>query len=430
MNIRRWMMSNGLWVVVKEMPHTPLVGASLHIKGGSRVDSPNASGLAHFLEHVFFKGTEKYPTHEALDDLIEADGGRWNAATSHERILCFTSVFCESLEKAFDAISQMAFCPLFRQEDIDVERGPVIEEINQKLDAPDECADELYQKIAWGGHPLSRSILGLKESIGTITRGDFLEYHKNYFYPGNMVLSIAGGISAEKVFALCSKYFYEGKFMPRTELSSTILNSEERFMVEDRNTSQTNAIVGTKAINWISHKKETLKNTLAASLLFNVLGGSTRLFKKVRADRGLVYTIYSHTDICFDGGTAYTYFAAEPEKAKMALKITLDEYDNVLKNGITEDELKRAKLAGRRCYAEVGESSLNTALALGSFELNKDEFGEFIEPLDFFDSCVEPITVDDLMSVAPALLGRTNLCLALVGKVDCCAEEFEQILLS
>ncbi|KKT40224.1 hypothetical protein A2W54_00120 [Candidatus Giovannonibacteria bacterium RIFCSPHIGHO2_02_43_13] len=420
------MIPNGLWIVMKEMPHADLVGISLHIKGGARCDSEKSLGIAHFLEHVFFRGTEKYPDRETLNALVEADGGYWNAMTSHEKICCLTCVFPESVEKSFDAISQMVFHPLFREEDINIERGAVLGEIDRSTDDPENCAHELYRQLAWGEHPVGRDILGTPEHVGRAARIDFLEYFEKCFYPGNMVLSVAGGISSEDVFELCLKYFYDGDANSRVRFAGEIFPSAKRIEMTEKDVTQVHAVLGTKALNWLSNGKDQ-KKTVPAMLLLDILGGSTRLFKKVRDEMGLVYTIYSSASVFTDGGSAYTYFAAEPVKALTSLKITLDEYENVLKNGVTEEELRRAKLSLKRRYAERKEKSLSVAVANGGSEILT---GETLENDVEFKKYVEPVTLEDLRSVAPELLNKENLFLALAGKIGDKAKEFEDILIS
>lgn len=424
--IKKWMMSNGLWVRVEEMPHSPVVGISLSIKGGARCDNDNKQGIAHFLEHLFFKGTEKYPDSDVLESLVEDDGGMWNAMTSHESICCYTSVFKESVEKAIDAISQMVFHPLFREEDIGVERGAIISEINGSQDDPADCVFELYRSVAWGGHPVGRDILGPREHIESAARSDFLDYHAKYFYPGNMVLSVAGDISAGEIFDLCFRYFNHGENLQRTVFNGKISPSLNRISVLEKDSAQINVVLGTAALGWLANKKNSNK-TPAAMLLMHILCDSKHLFKKVRKEKGLVYGINSGVSLLSDGGLAYTHFGAELGKAQVALRITFEQYEDVLKNGITELDLRRAKLSFKRNYAERAQSPLSVAISGGSSELLTEES---LCASEEFSKYFESLKCDDLMSVAPELLSKENLYLVLVGKIGDKRKEFEDIFIT
>lgn len=427
--LRKWTMSNGLCVFHKEMA-TPLIAITVHIKGGSCVERTNEIGSAHFLEHMIYKASEKYPSEALISGLIEQEGAITNAMTSHERI-CFFIHTQSNVELMFDILSDGIKNPLFREDDIVVERGAVLQEIAHGDDDPDDMISKLYGKMIWGTHPYGEDIAGTPEQVSALTRDAFMDYHKKYFTPQNIVVSVAGGIKSEKVFELAFKYFGDDfhKAGQRARLPVVDFSyvPKSRLFLQENQLKQMKCAMGTLPQDWLSTKKGFEKSRVVASLLANILGGgmSSRLFLKTRGQKGLVYSIQSGISTYENAGNFWIDFGCDPANMLNVLCLTFDELDNILINGITESELMKAKNTYKTQVAQNMERSLSIAMSGGAGELQGLDLRESEE---FFRDYIDPVNVVDVMDVAKALLPKTKYYLAVSGNVGDKAKELEKLL--
>src|SRR3989344_1964189 len=430
MAYRKWKMQNGLWVICQEMPHTPLVAITIHSKGGSSVEGPNEIGLAHFMEHMAFKGSEKYPNEAKISGLIEQEGAEINAFTSHDRI-CFYIYTQANVELMFDILANAALRPIFREEDIEVERGPVLQEISESMDNPDDMFAKFAGKMLWGEHPYGGDILGTKAQVSSFGRTNFLDYYGKCFVPQDMALGVTGGIQSEKVFDLAFKYFCDGWEaggerikMPAVDY---LYRPESKVSLLHKDFEQVKCLLGVPPQAWLSYAQDGEKERIATTLLANILGGgmSSRLFKKVRSQHGLVYYIGAGLNIFENAGTFCVYFGADQDNLPCALALIFSEINDILKNGITAEELAKVKNRQKTAYAQMLETPLGFAIFRGEAELHGTEN---ISVEDFFKLRVDPIGVSDIMDVAKRLLQKENFYLAAMGKVGDHSKELEDLL--
>ena len=429
MAYRKWKMQNGLWVICQEMPHTPLVAITIHSKGGSSVENPNEICLAHFVEHMAFKGSEKYQNEDQISGLIEQEGAEINAFTSHDRI-CFYIYTQANIELMFDILANAALHPLFREEDIEVERGPVLQEISESMDNPDDMLAKFAGKMLWGEHPYGGDILGTKAQVSSLRRTNFLDYYGKCFTPQNMVLSVAGGIQSEKVFDLAFKYFCDGWKAGGERIKMPEVNyaykPESKIALLHKDFEQIKCFLVVLPQARLSYAEDNEKERIAATLLANILGGgmSSRLFKKVRSQHGLVYYIGAGLSIFENAGTFSVYFGADPDNLPRALSLIFSETDDILKNGITVEELAKVKNGQKTAYAKMLETPFGVANFRGGAELHGTEN---ISVEDFFKLRVDPIGVSDVMDAAKRLLPKENFYLAAMGKVGDHSKELEDL---
>lgn len=429
MVLRKWMMQNGLWVRHQEMP-TPLIALTLHIKGGSSLENKNEIGIAHFLEHMVYKASEKYPSEELISGLIEREGAFTNAFTSYDRI-CFYIHTLANLELMFDILSDGLLRPLFRDEDIAVERGAVLQEIAEGVDDPDRMLSKLYGKMIWGEHSFGGDILGTAEQVSALNRDDFRNYYQRCFTPQNIVLCTSGGASAEEVFRLAFKYFCNNTKVTGNRMKLPDVDYSyappARLSLLDKELEQIKCCLGILPQEWISHKSIHKAKRIAAGLLSNILGGglSSRLFGTIRSKRGLVYYIRSGISVYENSGSFWIDFGTSPSNLLPAISLIFKELDHLLKNGITADELAKVKNAQKTHYAKEQENSLSTAFAAGRGELNDSEMHTTEE---FFKLYIDPIGVSDVMDVAQQMLLKENFYLAAVGRLGDKEKELENIL--
>ena len=425
------MMPNGLWVVHQETP-TPLVVITLHSKGGSGVENRDEIGLAHFVEHMAFKGSDKYSDENLISELIEQEGARTNAFTSRDRI-CFYIHTQTNIELMFDLLANAALHPFFREKDIEVERGAILQEIADGMDSPDDMIAKLFREMVWGKHPYGGDISGTKEQVSSLKRDNFLNYCAKYFASPNLVLSVAGGIKAEKVFDLAFQYFGDGAKatgekakMPDIDYS---YKPSSRTSLLQKDFKQVKCCLGVLPREWIAYNKEHEKERIAAGLLAVILGGgmSSRLFKTIRSQRGLVYYIMAGLSVFENGGNFWIDFGTDPANLPLATSLIFDELDNLLKHGVSENELLKVKNCQKMNYAIGQESVLHAALQGGDAELKGLDLQT---PEEYFKSHIDPVTVSDVTDTAKRLLPKENFYLAAVGKVADQAKDIEAIMSS
>ncbi len=414
------MMDNGLWVVHRELPN-PLVAISIHQKGGSSVEKPHETGSAHFLEHMVFKASKKYPSEEIISGLIEQEGAHTNAFTSHDRI-CFYIQTQSKVELMFDILADGIMNPLFRDEDIAVERGAVLQEIAGSDDEPDDLLKKLYSKMIWGAHPFGGEILGTAEEVSTLARETFANFHAEYFTPGNSVLAVIGGISAEKTFEYARKYFLPNFGQGSAKLAARSVLPEINFgyvpprklFAHEKDFKQLKCLMGTLPQPWLSTMKKNEKEKTSAVLMGMMLGGgfSSRLFTKVRTQKGLVYGIGAGVVSLECAGNFWIQFGSDPSNAVSAITIILDELDSFLNTGTTVEELEKVKNLYKTSVALAAEKSRNVAFFMGQTEL---QGLPLCESQDYFAKVVDPVTVSDIMEVAKKILPKSNFYTAILG---------------
>lgn len=419
------MMPNGLWVVHQEKP-TSLKAITLHTKGGAGVEKPGETGLAHFIEHVLFKSSKKYPSESTTSALIEQEGGKTNAFTSKDKICSYIQSRLQT-RLMFDILSDEILRPAFRVEDIAVELGPVQQEIAQSMDDPGDNHAKIYDKLIWGEHPYGDNILGTKEQVASFKREDFVRYHEKYFVPANMVLSVAGGISASEVFELAHEFFGEGAKIIGAkvvfpEVDFNRVPEKTSFLQKD--TEQVRCGFGTlpaKNLGGSGHEK----SLAAASMMASILGGgmSAPLFKVVRSENGLVYFISAGISSFENAGSFWIDFGTDAKNLIPAIKLALSETDRILKNGVAKEDLQKVINMTATNYAVSLESSLGVAIAGG----NNAIYGRDTDSIESYFRLLDSLTVDDIMEAARALLPKENFHIALYGNVESQVKDLEAI---
>ena len=428
MVLKKWMMPNGLWVSCCEMPDSSLAAVYVYVLGGARVEKDPEAGLAHFLEHLLFRGSPKYPNEKAVTDFIAKRGGETNAFTSHENIAIYVETFKEFGEEACDILSDVLFKSFFAEEAIALERGAVFQEINNSLDDPDADIGRVFSKLIWGEHPLGREILGDEAKVKSFTRESFLDYHSQYFYPANMSLAVAGGLRAEEVFDLAFKYFYEApQRRERVRFNDALSPGEARTSIVDKDFNQARCILGSLPQDWITFKKEHAKDRIASYVLMKILGGGlgSRLYDSVRSKRGLAYTVYSYLSVYQDCGSFEVFLGTDADKASEAIRVVKQEFANMLKDGVTDEEIEKTKNAIRHDYAKRAGDEGGIAADIASEGLKDSEIMSYA---DYFQTHIQPIQKDDIMGVARRIFAPDGLRLAVTGKIEKYSQDLQDAL--
>lgn len=365
---------------------------------GSRYEKENQNGLSHFLEHMFFKGTETRPTTKEIVEAIDNVGGEFNAFTGEEYTGYYVKVASPHLQTAADVVSDILLRPLFPAEEIERERGVIIEEIRMYTDMPMRHIHHLWQKAMFGDHPLGRRIDGTEEAVSTFTRDSFVDYVKEHYHSENAIVIVSGNFDVDKTTTLLEELFEpltQGTETTPTPAPTNVPDS--RFIHEKRpSLDQSHMMVGVPGLSL------TDEDRWAAELLAVVLGGgmSSRMFLQVRERHGLAYAVRTSTDSYVDAGSFVTQAGVRTDKALEAMKMILAEYDKVVDTPIPEAELNKAKEIVRGNLVLDLEETNSLAMFVGGQELLKKEV---LTPEEISER-ISAVTVEDVQKVAKRLL--------------------------
>ena len=362
-------LKNGLRVLVEEVPQSRSVSVGLWVRAGSRDDPPNAPGIAHFIEHLAFKGTARRDA-DRISREIDAAGGHLNAATGKESTFYYADVPAEGLATAVDVLADLAFAPTFNADQIELERNVVLEEIRGHLDDPEQSAYDLFAAGLWNdGHPLSHSVLGTQEAIAAATRSRVASHHAYYYRPENAVLVACGAVRASSVVEQACELFASvenGSEIP--EPRSAPVFYPERFHHE-RPTGQTHVYFG------LEGPKSSDDDRFPLEVVNSVLGDgpSSRLFRSVREDRGLAYAVTSNLTCYSDCGLWLTYAGVAPQAVSPVIDLFSAEFERLRTEPIPADELELAKTKLRGHLILGLETNGNRAVRLATAAIHRRE---------------------------------------------------------
>jgi predicted Zn-dependent peptidase len=411
MKYEKKILKNGLRVILIPMPSLESAVLTIWVKTGSRFEEDKIAGVSHFLEHMVFKGSKRRPSAKAVSEEIDSIGAETNAGTSKEWTNFYIRSRSDVLERSFDILSDIVLKPLLKSEEIEKEKGVILEEIAMYEDTPMIKIYDLFDNAVFKGSSLARDIAGSKETVKSLKRDDFVAYRNNYYYPENMVLTLAGGFNSKKALEWADKYFGFIEKTGKKPLSSSerLSQSAPEIIVKKKKTDQAHLIVGFKgeAYGW--------QGRYAEAVLATILGGgmSSRMFIEVREKRGLAYSVKTSVDHALDNGSFFTYAGVPPHKVKDALKIILNEYYSLRykKSKITKTELLKAKeyLKGHLALSLESTRSASEFFALEEIYLEKPRL-----PEEVFEM-VDKVSADDIYEVASRLFKESRLNIAAIG---------------
>lgn len=336
---RKLILDNGIRLVTERIPTVKSVTVGMWVNAGSRDETPAQAGYSHFIEHMFFKGTE---TRSAADISREIDalGGELNAFTTRETTTFYVKVLDQHLPKAFDLLSDLFQRSRFAPKEINKEKQVVLEEIRMVQDDPEDLVQELHTGLIMGRHPLSRPILGQATTIGQVSRRDLCDYIDTHYKPEDIVLAVAGSFDQRQLERMAARLF--GTYQSSGDHIAPKRYPPEMckgIILKRKPLEQVHLCVGLKGIP-AGHK-----DRYAVYVLNSVLGGSvsSRLFQEIREKRGLAYSIYSFLSGYSDGGTITIYAGTRPSEVERVLDLIRREIRKLNKCGIDREELRRTK---------------------------------------------------------------------------------------
>ncbi len=402
-------LPNGLRLTVYPMPHLRSISMLVFIGAGSRYESDSEAGVSHFIEHLYFKGTERRPTSKEISEAIESIGGIINAGTDKELTSYWCKVADQHFPVAIDLISDLLHNSRLDPTDIEKERQIIIEEINMSRDLPQFKVDLLVDESIWKGQAMGRDVAGSKESVSAITREQMLAYISRRYVANNAVVSITGNISVEKATESVVEAFRWWKAGDIPKTTPTVHNqTAKRVVLETKTCEQSHICLGVPAVSILDPDR------FPVGLLSVILGEgmSSRLFLEIREKLGLAYDIRSYTTQHLDTGSMIVYAGVDPKKTTTAVAAIVEQLA-LAKNGVPEGELAKAKeLAKGRLLLRM-EDSRNVAAWMGAQELLTGR----IMTLDEVINGIDAVTTDDIKRVANQLFVTDKLNLAVVGPV-------------
>lgn len=331
-------LKNGLRVVTEKNDSVKSISVGVMVQNGSRNESLENNGISHFIEHMFFKGTDKR-TPKEIAASVENLGGQINAFTSKEATCYYVKNLYTHLELSLEILSDILLHSKFSEEDIEREKSVVVEEINMSADNPEDALDDLHSEIAFGKDSLARPILGTINKVNSFTRKDIKEFIKNKYTPYNSVISVCGNFDEKKLKELIEKYFGNWKsdftYVPKYE--ETFVHSGSNYLNKD--IEQLHISLGLKGLPYGDER------SYALVLLSNIFGGgaSSILFQKVREELGLCYTVYCYPQPFQGVGMFNIYAGLGKNYGEKALKAIIEEIKSFSNYKITKDELEKNK---------------------------------------------------------------------------------------
>lgn len=406
-------LSNGTAIITEHMPGLRSVTAGIWVRRGSRHESPELNGICHFIEHAVFKGTERRSAH---DIAVESDrlGGHLDAYTTHELTGFTVKVADSGLPLAFDLIADMLAHPRFDSLDLEREQKVILEEIKMVEDTPDELLAELFNAAYFPAHALGRPIEGTAETVPTFDHEATSAFHAREFSPDNFVVAAAGNIDHARLVELAERAFTNGKSgngVPAPRPATVTPTTAAPILIEQKEElEQAHLII---AAPWPSSLSD---ERYASTMLASILGGGTssRLWQRIREERGLAYSVGAGVSTFSDIGVFSIYAGTSPSQLDEVLDISVEEMRRIVKERVTEDELRLVKDQAISSTLLGLESSSARASTLARQEIIH---GRRISP-DEMIRRLEAVTADDIQRVAQTYLVTENLALGALGNLN------------
>ncbi|MGY1438370.1 M16 family metallopeptidase [Streptomyces reniochalinae] len=413
--VRKTVLPGGLRVITESVPTVRSVTLGIWAHVGSRDETPALGGATHYLEHLLFKGTERRSALE-ISAALDAVGGEMNAFTTKEFTCYYARVLDADLPLAVDVLSDMLTSSVIERGEVEAERGVILEEIAMTEDDAGDCVHDLFAHTMFGDTPLGRPVLGTVDTVNALTRDQVARFYKKHYDPTRLVVAAAGNLDHAQVVKRVRAAFEGAGALARTRgeqpvgprSGSRSLRTGGRVDFVDRATEQAHVVLGLPGVSRHDERRWPL------AVLSTALGGgmSSRLFQEIREKRGLAYSTYAYTSGYADCGLFGVYAGCRPGQVSDVLKICRDELDQVARDGLTDDELRRA----------IGQLSGSTVLGLEDtgalmHRLGKSElcWGEQMS-VDGMLAKIHAVTPDDVREVAREVLSRRP-SLSVIGQL-------------
>ena len=402
-------LSNGIRVVTAPMPRAQSTSCVIMFAAGSRYETAENNGIAHFAEHMFFKGTERRPTARQIAGEIDGIGGEFNAFTSKEYTGYYVRCAAEHRDVSFDVLVDMLRHSRFVPEEIEREKGVIVEEMRMRVDTPRDHVSTVYDELLYGDQPLGWEILGREETVRAVSRDTFLSYLDTWYRPERMVVGV-GGRLGDGLIELLEELL--GDIEPRDTGAAhpvEIPQNGSTIALHTKDSDQAHLILGARSYP-LGHP-----DRYALQMLTVILGGgmSSRLFTEVRERRGLAYYVYAAAQAYTDAGTLAAQAGVDLNRIDDAIATIVAELRKIATETVPEDELVKAKSFAKGRFALQLESPHGTVM----FGMRREVLEGAAEEPEAVIEGINAVTLDDVARVAQDVIGG-RLYLALVGPFD------------
>jgi predicted Zn-dependent peptidase len=407
-SVFKTILPSGLTVLIETLPYVRSVALGYYLRTGSAVESEEHGGSSHFLEHLVFKGTKQRTTAE-IAQVVDILGGDVDAFTGKEYTSFYAHVLDEQLPVALDLLTEIVTSPRFDPDDVEMERGVILEEIRMVEDTPDDLVHEIFVTAFWPDHPLGRPILGTEETINALPRTKIIEHYEETFQPSNVIFAASGNVHPEDVLPFLEKNFPRTTRTPFRREWDTPKPAQHVILREKRELEQVHLVLGSRGYPQQSEER------FAAALLNTVLGGSmsSRLFQTIREKEGLVYTVASYHNGYLNGGYEAIYAACAPKNLRRVLDLTLDEMRRFRSEGPTPKELADAKL---HLKGSILLSLESTTSRMSGVARQEYYFGRQYGPDEIIEK-IDRVSLDDIHAAAETIVDPESLSLTLLGNL-------------
>ncbi len=425
MSVKRTVHASGLRIVTEEVPSVRSAAVGIWVNVGSRDEAPATAGASHFLEHLLFKGTTSRTALE-ISSSIESVGGEMNAFTSKEYTCFYARVIDTDLPMAIDVVTDLITSSIVTALDVDAERKVVLEEIAMRDDDPSDLVHDLFSDTYYGDTQIGRPILGTIESINNMSRNTVFNYYKKKYKPSDLVVAVAGNIKHKRVVAMVEEALSRDNFLDLTGTPNIRSNTpikrgpQQPVGLMYRKTEQAHMLYGMEGVPRADERR------FAMGVLSAALGGgmSSRLFQEIREKRGLAYSVYAYSQQFAGTGTIGFYAGCNPSKAVEVVEIIREVLSDVADNGMSHEEIERAKGAVRGSLVLSQEDSGSRMSRIGKNEIVYGQVMDFDDIL----KAISRVSAEDIRQIASEYLTKTPT-LALVGPFKNPAK-FEKVLKS
>src|SRR2546423_898508 len=406
--VTRHVLPSGLTILVETLPYVRSVSLGYYLRSGSAVESEEHGGASHFLEHLVFKGTKRRSTSD-IAQIIDILGGDVDAFTGKEYTSFYAHVLDEQVATALDLLTDIVTSPRFSDEDIEMERSVILEEIKMVEDTPDDLVHEIFVTSFWPDHPLGRPILGTEETVNRLRREQILAHYAETFHPANLIFAASGNIRPEQIIPYLEKKFPQDPRPVSRRDWPAPLPKQHVILREKRELEQVHLCLGSRGFAQQGNER------YAAALFNATLGGgmSSRLFQRIREKEGLVYTVLSYHNGYLNGGYQAVYAACAPRNLKRVVTLTLEEMRNIKQKGATPEEVRSAKMHLKGSILLSLESTVSRMSGIARQEYY---FGRQFTPDEIIQE-IEAVTLEDIQAVARTIVDPESLSLTLLGNL-------------
>ena len=404
---KKHVLENGLTIIGEEIPYVKSISLGVWINAGSRIEDEEISGVSHFIEHMLFKGTRNRTSKQIASE-IDNLGGQINAFTSKECTCYYVKLLDSHIDIGIDVLSDMILNSKFNEDDLDKERSVIIEELKMYEDSPEDLAYDLLTENIYKNDPLGMNIIGTEESLKRLNREKLLDYFNKYYVPNNSVIAISGNFNFDEIINKIEERF---KVWKKKDINVDIKKAEFKscFLTKNKDIEQVNLAMSLEAV-----PLENDKEVYALAVINTVFGGSisSRLFQKIREEKGLVYSIYSSQSLYRKCGELGIFASMSNEHLKEVYESIIEEIKIMKKYYLTDQEIKESKEQLKGSYILGLESTSSRMMSIGrSLLLNNkvESTDDILKSIDNVDRETVKIVIDKIFN-----LDKLGVC--IVGR--------------